>query len=750
MEDLSGLYLLAEVCAQELEALSSASVPVKFPKKRRSSLVLIKNKTGNTTGCGLKLKVSPTHRGKRCYFQLGNGHVGDKIGYDGYDNRVSGVDYNGNKKQSVTATFASIASRSSSGDVDGHGNEVCGVDDNGKKKQRVSFTLRGTSLVNGDDNMEDKKQKVTASNFTPFASNNGSGCVDSHGNGVCGVDYSGEKRPKITATFSSFATNSSSDLDGHGNEVCGDDYTMKNKQTVTDSSDFALNSGGGGVDTQGNGAFGVDYNVKKKERVTATLSSFASTSSSNLDGHGNEVYGDHYKRKDKQTVTDSSNFASNSGGGEVDSHGNGVSGVDYNGKKKERVTATLSSFASTSSSNLDGHGNEVYGNHYTRKDKQTVTDSSNFALNSGGGGVDSHGNGVCGVDYNGKKKERVTATLSSFASTSISNLDGHGNEVYGDHYTRKDQQTVTDSSDFALNSSSGNGVCGVDYNGKKKERVTATLSSFASTSSSDLDGNGNEAYRDDYTMKNKQIVTDSSDFASSSCGGGLDGHGNLVCGVDYKGKKTHRVTFILSGRRKFDGGDKLGKKIRNQNITATASASASACSKQEEVPSTPSCTSGLYLPLTPQFRFHSEYPNLPTSFVNLIQAMGGSEVKLVIEKNLFKSDLDKGLNRLSIPCSQIKNEFLSQQEKEKMALRTMQNDGKHHQGLDVWVIEPCLNLSTLCLKKWDFNSSSSYVLIKNWNNVADKNKLKPKMTVQLWSFRLITTLCFALVNLSRP
>ncbi|KAF3441235.1 hypothetical protein FNV43_RR15148 [Rhamnella rubrinervis] len=130
-----------------------------------------------------------------------------------------------------------------------------------------------------------------------------------------------------------------------------------------------------------------------------------------------------------------------------------------------------------------------------------------------------------------------------------------------------------------------------------------------------------------------------------------------------------------------------------------------------------------------------------------IQRMGGSQVMLVIEKTLFKSDLDRGLNRFSIPCIQIKNEFL--EEEEKTNLCTKQNDGKHNQGMQVSVIEPCLDVTTLCLKKWDFNSTSSYVLIKNWINVADKNQLMRNMKVHLWSFRVNTALCFALVNLSR-
>ena len=82
MEDLSGLYLLAEVCDQEQNALPSSFVPVKFPKKRRSSLLLIKNETETTTDHGLKLKAFPTLVGKGCYFKLDNGHAGDKIGDD--------------------------------------------------------------------------------------------------------------------------------------------------------------------------------------------------------------------------------------------------------------------------------------------------------------------------------------------------------------------------------------------------------------------------------------------------------------------------------------------------------------------------------------------------------------------------------------------------------------------------------------------------------------------------------------------
>ncbi|KAH7522683.1 hypothetical protein FEM48_Zijuj07G0164600 [Ziziphus jujuba var. spinosa] len=140
-------------------------------------------------------------------------------------------------------------------------------------------------------------------------------------------------------------------------------------------------------------------------------------------------------------------------------------------------------------------------------------------------------------------------------------------------------------------------------------------------------------------------------------------------------------------------------------------------------------------------------PNPPRRFMDRIQQLGGSEVKFLIQKTLSVTDVKKDQNRLSMPFSQIHSDFLTPQE--RMFLSRKEDDGKHYQGMEVMVIEPCLDQSSLCLKKWDYRSSSfSYVLIKNWYNLVVNNGLQPGMVVQIWSFRVENALCLALVNLS--
>ena len=45
----------------------------------------------------------------------------------------------------------------------------------------------------------------------------------------------------------------------------------------------------------------------------------------------------------------------------------------------------------------------------------------------------------------------------------------------------------------------------------------------------------------------------------------------------------------------------------------------------------------------------SPTPKLPKEFIDKIEAMGGTDIMLVIQKKLFPSDLDKGLAQLSMP-----------------------------------------------------------------------------------------------------
>ena len=90
-----------------------------------------------------------------------------------------------------------------------------------------------------------------------------------------------------------------------------------------------------------------------------------------------------------------------------------------------------------------------------------------------------------------------------------------------------------------------------------------------------------------------------------------------------------------------------------------------------------------------------QQPDLPNEYTDIITAKNGCELKLIIQKKLFKTDLEKDANRLSIPNGQLKAEFLGQ--KEHIILQ--EKVGGHYKGIKVPLIQPCLEVSTILKKK---------------------------------------------------
>ncbi|KAI4387265.1 hypothetical protein MLD38_005109 [Melastoma candidum] len=125
----------------------------------------------------------------------------------------------------------------------------------------------------------------------------------------------------------------------------------------------------------------------------------------------------------------------------------------------------------------------------------------------------------------------------------------------------------------------------------------------------------------------------------------------------------------------------------------------------------------------------------------MVRELGGSEVRLVVQKKLFESDVTSGQSRFSIPMGKIVQSFLTGGESALL-------DNGHK--IEVSLIQPCGKTSELLLGKWRLTSSSSYVLTKNWTSVwkEPRNCLEKGMEVQLWSYRIKGKLCFWLVNMS--
>ncbi len=124
--------------------------------------------------------------------------------------------------------------------------------------------------------------------------------------------------------------------------------------------------------------------------------------------------------------------------------------------------------------------------------------------------------------------------------------------------------------------------------------------------------------------------------------------------------------------------------------------------------------------------------DLPQEFKDEINAMGGSDVMLVMHKRLYKTDLAENNNRLSMPLRQVRADFLTEGEKVDLKVR---------KKIKTLLIDSRLKKSDIVLKQWNMkkdsgNTSSSYVLMTTWNQVCKDNDLKINDLVQVWSFRV--------------
>ncbi|XP_058000419.1 putative B3 domain-containing protein At2g27410 [Hevea brasiliensis] len=132
-------------------------------------------------------------------------------------------------------------------------------------------------------------------------------------------------------------------------------------------------------------------------------------------------------------------------------------------------------------------------------------------------------------------------------------------------------------------------------------------------------------------------------------------------------------------------------------------------------------------------------PDLSREWRAKIENKGGIDIKLVIMKQMFPTDLNTHHDRLSIPFNQIKNsDFLNEKEKKKL---------EKQENISVTVMEPCGEESQLCLRKWNLAITSSYVLT-SWNKVLARKEFKQNDVIQLWSFRVQGELHLALIKVA--
>ncbi|CAI9088387.1 OLC1v1022696C1 [Oldenlandia corymbosa var. corymbosa] len=138
-----------------------------------------------------------------------------------------------------------------------------------------------------------------------------------------------------------------------------------------------------------------------------------------------------------------------------------------------------------------------------------------------------------------------------------------------------------------------------------------------------------------------------------------------------------------------------------------------------------------------------QYPPLPEKFMTKIRQLGYSEDPvLVIQKELFTTDIKEGNQRLSIPVNQVISKgFLTDKEKDMLGDRNLNGSIKSI------LIDDHLTEWEIPLKRWAMSKSGQYVLIAPWNKVVKENGLRVGVRIQVWSFRMNGQMYFVLVKL---
>ncbi|KAJ0718385.1 putative DNA-binding pseudobarrel domain superfamily [Helianthus annuus] len=129
----------------------------------------------------------------------------------------------------------------------------------------------------------------------------------------------------------------------------------------------------------------------------------------------------------------------------------------------------------------------------------------------------------------------------------------------------------------------------------------------------------------------------------------------------------------------------------------------------------------------------------------IVSKMNGTDVKLVIQKTLYKSDTLKTQNRLNMPFNQLQtNKFLTEDERQ-----IVEPDVPKENNIEVSLLGPTLEMYKLKMEltMWPMLSTYNYVLKTNWYQFWFDNRkhLKEGSKIQVWSFRRDQQLCFAIV-----
>ena len=136
----------------------------------------------------------------------------------------------------------------------------------------------------------------------------------------------------------------------------------------------------------------------------------------------------------------------------------------------------------------------------------------------------------------------------------------------------------------------------------------------------------------------------------------------------------------------------------------------------------------------------NNFAPLPEKLRRRIENMNGSNPVLVIQKELFKTDVSPHHGRLSMPESQIREDFFRFHEELTLL-------GSQLPEIKAMLIGPSRQFECcVTLKKWKMRNVSTYNLVSGWNSFVSANHLRAGMAVQVWAFTKESKLWFALVK----
>jgi len=188
----------------------------------------------------------------------------------------------------------------------------------------------------------------------------------------------------------------------------------------------------------------------------------------------------------------------------------------------------------------------------------------------------------------------------------------------------------------------------------------------------------------------------------------------------------------------------MGPNIKKQRkiILSSSSSSSSPPPSSSLLPSLPPPPLRMRVTMVSPTPSSPELPGLSMEFRNLFTELNGYDLNFLMHKKLFPSDVKPNNNRLSIPMSEIKCDFLTQDE----IMKLDEKEKRKIIGLEVTVLDPCMREYTLPMKKWTMKSDT-YNLVKEWNKIVATNKFKVDEELQIWSFRVNRKLYFFLNKL---